>query len=63
MDNYLIFSIEDDEDMSYIIKATLEKQGYNVEVFPDGESFLDAFKIKKPNLINLAFFIFLLHLN
>ena len=53
MDNYLIFSIEDDEDISYIIKATLEKQGYNVEVFPDGESFLDAFKIKKPNLILL----------
>ena len=53
MDNYLIYSIEDDEDISYIIKATLEKQGYKVKSFPDGESFLDAFKIEKPNLILL----------
>ena len=53
MNNYLIYSIEDDEDISYIIKATLEKQGYKVKSFPDGESFLDAFKIEKPNLILL----------
>ena len=53
MDNYLIYSIEDDEDISYIIKATLEKQGYKVKSFSDGESFLDAFKIEKPNLILL----------
>ena len=53
MDNYLIYSIEDDEDISYIIKATLEKQGYKVKSFPDGESFLDSFKNEKPNLILL----------
>ena len=53
MNNYLIYSIEDDEDISYIIKATLEKQGYKVKSFPDGESFLDAFKIEKPNFILL----------
>ena len=53
MNNYLIYSIEDDEDISYIIKATLEKQGYKVKSFPDGESFLDALKIEKPNLILL----------
>ena len=53
MNNYLIYSIEDDEDISYIIKATLEKQGYKVKSFQDGESFLDAFKIEKPNLILL----------
>ncbi len=53
MNNYLIYSIEDDEDISYIIKATLEKQGYKVKSFSDGESFLDAFKIEKPNLILL----------
>ena len=53
MNNYLIYSIEDDEDISYIIKATFEKQGYKVKSFPDGESFLDAFKIEKPNLILL----------
>ena len=53
MNNYLIYSIEDDEDISYIVMATLEKQGYKVKSFPDGESFLDAFKIEKPNLILL----------
>ena len=53
MNNYLIYSIEDDEDISYIIKATLEKQGYKVKSFPDGESFFFFFKIEKPNLILL----------
>ena len=40
MNDYLIYSIEDDEDIAYIIKATLTKQGYDVVSFPDGESFL-----------------------
>ena len=53
MENYLIYSVEDDEDIAYIIRATLTKQGYNVMTFIDGESFLEAFKIKKPNLILL----------
>lgn len=53
MENYLIYSVEDDEDIAYIIRATLTKQGYNVMTFCDGESFLEAFKIKKPNLILL----------
>lgn len=53
MNNYLIYSIEDDEDIAYIIKATLTKQGYDVVSFPDGESFLETFKIKKPDMILL----------
>ena len=53
MENYLIYSVEDDEDIAYIIRATLTKQGYNVMTFSDGESFLEALKIKKPNLILL----------
>ena len=53
MENYLIYSVEDDEDIAYIIRATLTKQGYNVMTFSDGKSFLEAFKIKKPNLILL----------
>ena len=53
MENYLIYSVEDDEDIAYIIRATLTKQGYNVMTFSDGESFLEEFKIKKPNLILL----------
>lgn len=53
MNNYLIYSIEDDEDIAYIIKATLTKQGYDVVSFPDGESFLETFKTKKPDMILL----------
>ena len=36
MENYLIYSVEDDEDIAYIIRATLTKQGYNVMTFSDG---------------------------
>lgn len=53
MNDYLIYSIEDDEDIAYIIKATLTKQGYDVVSFPDGESFLETFKTKKPDMILL----------
>lgn len=53
MNDYLIYSIEDDEDIAYIIKATLTKQGYDVVSFPDGESFLETFKTKTPDMILL----------
>lgn len=53
MNDYLIYSIEDDEDIAYIIKATLTKQGYDVVSFPDGESFLETFKTKRPDMILL----------
>lgn len=53
MNDYLIYSIEDDEDIAYIIKATLTKQGYDVVSFPDGESFLETFKTKKPDMVLL----------
>lgn len=53
MDNYLIYSVEDDADISQIIRATLTKQGYDLVSFPDGESFLDAFGKKKPNMVLL----------
>jgi two-component system, OmpR family, alkaline phosphatase synthesis response regulator PhoP len=53
MDPYLIYSVEDDADIAHIINATLSKQGYEVVSFPDGESFLDAFVSKKPNMVLL----------
>lgn len=53
MDKYLIYSVEDDQDIAHIINATLTKQGYEVVTFPDGESFLDAFADKKPNMVLL----------
>ena len=50
---YLIYSIEDDKDIAYIIKTTLTKQGYLVNTFYDGKSFFEAFSCKKPNMILL----------
>ncbi len=49
----LIYSIEDDKDISYIIRLALENSGYEVHSFFDGESFLKAFNEKKPDLILL----------
>jgi two-component system, OmpR family, alkaline phosphatase synthesis response regulator PhoP len=53
MENYLIYSVEDDESIASIINLTLTNKGYNVVTFPDGEKFLDQFKVQKPNLILL----------
>jgi two-component system alkaline phosphatase synthesis response regulator PhoP len=51
--SYIIYSVEDDKDISRIINLTLSKQGYEVSSFSNAASFLDAFKEKKPNLILL----------
>lgn len=51
--SYLIYSVEDDKDISKIINRTLNKQGYEVMSFFDGESFLVQFNKKKPDLVLL----------
>ena len=51
--NYLIYSIEDDKNISHLINVALTKQGYVVESFFDGETFLKRFNEQKPNLILL----------
>ena len=51
--NYLIYSVEDDKNIAHLLKVALSKQGYIVESFNDGESFIDRFKEQKPNLILL----------
>ena len=51
--NYLIYSVEDDKNISHLINVALSKQGYVVESFYDGESFLRRFNEQKPNLILL----------
>jgi len=51
--NYVIYSIEDDQDIAKIINRTLAKQGYQVTSFSDGESFLAQFKKQKPDMILL----------
>ncbi|MFA6755447.1 MAG: response regulator transcription factor [Bacilli bacterium] len=53
MKDYLICSIEDDKDIAHIINLSLSKQGYEVETFYDGESFLEFFAHRKPNMILL----------
>lgn len=49
----LIYSLEDDEDISRIIKLTLEKANYDVKCFNTGKKFLDELKKRKPDLILL----------
>lgn len=51
--DYLIYSIEDDKNIAHLIYVALSKQGYKVESFSDGESFLARFEKQKPNLILL----------
>ena len=51
--NYLIYSVEDDKNISHLINVALSKQGYVVESFYDGESFLRRLNEQKPNLILL----------
>ena len=51
--NYLIYSVEDDKNISHLLKVAFSKQCYIVESFNDGESFIQRFKEKKPNLILL----------
>lgn len=51
--NYLIYSIEDDKDISNLINITLTKQGYEVVSFYDGESFFKGLDKEVPNMILL----------
>lgn len=51
--NYLIYSLEDDENISHLIELALEGQGYNIIPFLDFASFHKEFEKKKPNMILL----------
>lgn len=51
--NYVIYSIEDDEDISKIINKTLSKNGYEVQSFKTGSDFFKVFEKAKPDLILL----------
>lgn len=50
---YLIYSLEDDKNISHIISLALSKQGYEIQSFFDFASFISAFKERKPNMILL----------
>lgn len=50
---YLIYSLEDDEDIAHLISMVLTKQGYTVKSFEKGEVLLDAIKEKRPHMLLL----------
>jgi len=49
----LVYYVEDDASISYIIGKTLEKMGVNKEGFSNGDSFIKAYENRKPDLILL----------
>ena len=51
--SYLIYSVEDDTNISNIIRLTLQMKGYEVSTFNDGKSFFDALEKKVPDLVLL----------
>ena len=40
----LIYVADDEKNICFLIENFLEKEGYEVECFGDGESLLDAFQ-------------------
>lgn len=57
MDNYLILVVEDEKNISNVIKAYLEKENYGVITAFDGEEALEKFKNNNIDLIILDLMI------
>ena len=53
MEKELIYSVEDDINISDLIKYTIEESGFNIKCFSNGYDMLEALKMKTPNLILL----------
>ena len=51
--SYLIYSLEDDKNISHIISLALSKQGYEIKSFYNFADFITAFKEQKPDMILL----------
>ena len=51
--DYLIYSLEDDIDISHLINVTLSKQGYKVKSFYENKSFFSSLEHETPNMILL----------
>ena len=51
--SYLIYSLEDDRNISHIISLALSKQGYEIQSFYNFADFITHFKERKPNMILL----------
>lgn len=53
MESFLIYVLEDDEDIAKIIEKTLSKQGYRVHTFSLASSFFEAFYKEESDLLLL----------
>ena len=53
MEKELIYSVEDDINISDLIKYTLEEAGFNIKCFSNGSDMLEALKMQTPNLVLL----------
>jgi two-component system OmpR family response regulator len=53
MENKLIYIADDEIKIQELIKMFLKKEGYNVEMFSDGETLLKAFKEKEADMLLL----------
>ncbi|TSB45798.1 response regulator transcription factor [Alkalicoccobacillus porphyridii] len=49
MEQYLVYLVEDEDNLSAVLKAYLEKENWNVKVFNDGNEALEAIE-DKPHL-------------
>ena len=48
-----IYLADDDKNTREMISAFLEKEGFQVSVFPDGDKLRDAFEVNRPDLVIL----------
>jgi two-component system, OmpR family, response regulator len=53
METKLIYIADDEKKIQEIIKMFLKKEGYDVEVFPDGSTLLETFRSKPADMLIL----------
>lgn len=51
MSDYLIYVADDDINVCHLLKSHLENEGYAIEVFHNGQTLLDAYNIKRADMI------------
>lgn len=53
MDKKIVLLVDDDADLTKVLKFRIESEGYEFMSVKDGKELLDILKIKKPNVILL----------
>lgn len=51
--NKIIGIVEDDDDLLFLLKKVLTKEGYNVDCFQDGSALFDHYNYRWPDLFLL----------